>query len=106
MRVRFYRAPYWPDEFFRSERENIAQSLVLVERAIELSPHGFSINDPFVILTFRIFNGAVCPVSFEKNVDGDVYLESYLVLSQPSVTEGAGPGGDEAMSHEYGFGSS
>jgi hypothetical protein len=57
------------------------------ERAIDLKPHGWSADDPFVVLTFRVFDGSAYPVAFERVVDGD---SGNLVQSQPRLTEGAG----------------
>ena len=89
-RLRFYRKPYWPDTVVDDFRGNPAGDLVTIARSIELKPYGWSADDPFVELTFWIFNGSIHTVRLGGPVRGDVYVGKVKLLDAPKLTESGG----------------
>ena len=89
LRVRFYKTPYWQDEFVAETFRSIAGKLKVVKKTVEMCPYGWDERDPFIRITYYIFNGAPCSIFFEDPV-GELSVGQSILREKPKIREGQG----------------
>ena len=88
-RLKAYRAPYGPDQFVADSRQAVPASLAVVSQSVDLEPYGWDEADPFIRLTYQVFNGSMFGVTFGAP-SGEMYLGNRKFHDSPKVYQGGG----------------
>ena len=89
LRLRFYKKPYGPDVFSRHAQDHLAGFFKVTKRTVALDPAGWDERDPFIRITYHIFNGSQFEVLF-GDPKGDLYLSGSKLHDNPTIPSGHG----------------
>ncbi|MBI2857566.1 MAG: hypothetical protein HYX90_00690 [Chloroflexi bacterium] len=89
LRVRLYKQPYGPDTFFKDAQSRFAGFLQVTKKQVELEPYGWDRRDPFIRITYHVFNGSQFLVLFE-DIHGELYVGQSKLHDKPTLNSGQG----------------
>lgn len=89
LRVRFYKTPHRPDVFLADAQSRLVGSCKVIKKTVDLKPYGWDERDPFVRITYHVFNGSLFPVFF-TNPRGNLYVSKSKLHEPPTLVSGEG----------------